>query len=309
METRAFYIVNPHSGSSGTGRHWPEWQKLIETRLGRADFSYTQATMHAAELARAATEKGYNRIVAVGGDGTLNEVLNGFFRSGASIPPEAALAYIPNGTGADFARSVGFHGASIEDHVERLVSGNIRHIDCAEVHFYNTAGEETNRLFINESSLGFSAETAAAVNRASKHVRGKLPFLIGVARCLSTLRNPLFRIAIDGKVVHEDATLLVAVTNGCYFGGGMKIAPLAEVADGLLDVIIVGAMSRLTLMRKIKLIYSGRHLDEPEVTALRGRTVHITAPEEDVLLEMDGEQPGKLAADYRVSKKLVPFIC
>lgn len=309
MEIRAFFIVNPHSGSSSTGRQWPEWRKLIERRMGRADFSYTRATMHAAELARTAIEKGYNRIVAVGGDGTLNEVLNGFFRRGSSIPREAAIAYIPNGTGADFARSVDFHGGTIEEHVERTASGDIRHIDCGEVHFYDTAGEETSRLFINESSLGFSAETAAAVNRASKHLRGRLPFLIGVTRCLSRLRNPLFRVEIDGKVVHEGATLLVAVTNGRYFGGGMKIAPLAEVADGLLDIIVIGAMSRLTLMRKIKSIYSGRHLDEPEVTAFRGRVVHITAPEEEVLLEMDGEQPGKLAANYRVSKKLAPFVC
>jgi diacylglycerol kinase family enzyme len=181
-------------------------------------------------------------------------------------------------------------------------------VDCGEVRFVNAAGEETNRLFINESSLGFSANTADAVNKASKHFRGKLPFLIGVIRCLSTLKNPVLRISVEGKFIHEQPTLMVSIANGKYFGGSMMIAPNAEINDGLLDIIIISRMSRLTLLRKIKSIYSGQHLDEPEVTVLRGRSVHISAVDAEVLLEMDGEQPGKLAAEYRVSKKTIPFV-
>ncbi|UCF99789.1 MAG: hypothetical protein JSV89_09680, partial [Spirochaetaceae bacterium] len=216
--------------------------------------------------------------------------------------------YIPNGTGADFSRTLGFHGRPVDEHIERLLSAPVTQVDCGEVRFVNAAGEATNRLFINESSLGFSANTADAVNRASKHFRGKLPFLIGVIRCLSTLKNPILRISVDGKLVHEEPTLLVAITNGRYFGGSMMIAPNAEINDGLLDIIIISKMSRLTLLRKIKSIYSGRHLSEPEVTAHRGRTVDISAVTEEVLLEMDGEQPGKLAANYRIAKKTIPFV-
>jgi diacylglycerol kinase (ATP) len=276
--------------------------------LGDADFAFTGGSMHATSLARQALERGNDRIVAVGGDGTLNEVLNGFFDNGRVGYPEAALAYIPNGTGADFSRTLGFHGRAIEKHIERLLSAPVTRVDCGEVRFVNAAGEETNRLFINESSLGFSANTVDAVNRASKHIRGKLPFLIGVLRCLSTLKNPILRISVDGKPVHEDPTLLVAVANGKFFGGSMMIAPNAEINDGLLDIIVISRMNRLTLLRKIRSIYSGQHLDEPEVTALRGKTVHISAADEEVLLEMDGEQPGKLAAEYRVSKKTIPFV-
>jgi diacylglycerol kinase (ATP) len=287
---------------------WPDWQQRIQRVLGKVDFACTQGTLHAMSLAREALSRGYDRIIAVGGDGTLNEVLNGFFDDGNPCCPEAALGYIPNGTGADFSRTLGFHGRSIDQHIERLLSAPVTPVDCGEVRFVNAKGEETSRLFINESSLGFSANTADAVNKASKHFRGKLPFLIGVVRCLSTLKNPVLRISVEGELVYEEPTLMVAITNGKYFGGSMMIAPDAEINDGLLDIIVISQMNRLRLLRKIKSIYSGRHLVLPEVTALRGKTVHINAIGDEVLLEMDGEQPGKLAADYRIAKKTIPFV-
>ncbi|MBN2553885.1 MAG: diacylglycerol kinase family lipid kinase [Spirochaetales bacterium] len=307
-DKRPFFIVNPHSGAGSTGHLWPEWEKQLRDKLGSVDFAYTRGILHAVSLTREALDNGYDRIIAVGGDGTLNEVLNGFFDDGKVCCPDAALAYIPNGTGADFSRTLGFHGRSIDEHIERLLSARATAVDCGEVRFVDSKGEETNRLFINESSLGFSANTADAVNRASKHFRGRLPFLIGVIRCLSTLKNPVLRISVEGRLVHEAPTLMVAVANGKYFGGSMMIAPHAEIDDGLLDIIVISRMSRLTLLRKIKSIYSGQHLDEPEVTALRGKTVHISAIHDEVLLEMDGEQPGKLAAEYRVAKKTIPFV-
>jgi len=307
-DKRPFFIVNPHSGAGSTGHLWPDWHQRIQRVLGNVDFAYTKGSLHAMSLAREALGRGHDRIIAVGGDGTLNEVLNGFFDEGEPCCTGAALAYIPSGTGADFSRTLGFHGRSIDEHIERLLCAPVTAVDCGEVRFVSAKGEETNRLFINESSLGFSANTADAVNRASKHFKGRLPFLIGVVRCLSTLRNPLLRISVEGELVHEEPTLLVAVANGKYFGGSMMIAPNAEIDDGLLDIIVISAMSRLTLLRKIKSIYSGQHLDEPEVTALRGKTVHINAVNDEVLLEMDGEQPGKLGADYRIAKKTIPFV-
>jgi diacylglycerol kinase (ATP) len=287
---------------------WPDWHQRIKRVLGTVDFAFTEGSLHATSLAREALSRGRDRIIAVGGDGTLNEALNGFFDDGEPCCPGAALAYIPNGTGADFSRTLGFHGRPIDEHIERLLSASVTAVDCGEVRFVSSQGEKMNRLFINESSLGFSANTAAAVNKARKHFRGKLPFLIGVIRCLSALKNPILRISVEGELVHEAPTLLVAVTNGKYFGGSMMIAPEAEIDDGLLDIIVISRMSRLTLLRKIKSIYTGKHLNEPEVTALRGKTVHISAVEDEVLLEMDGEQPGKLAAEYRIAKKTIPFV-
>jgi diacylglycerol kinase (ATP) len=135
-----------------------------------------------------------------------------------------------------------------------------------------------------------------------------MSFLLGVLRTLARLRNPLLQVSIDGQQVYEGPTLLVTVANGKYFGGSMMIAPMAELQDGEFDVVVVSAMSRLTLLRKIGKIYRGDHLAEPEVSVHRGRDVRINAIDEKVLLEMDGEQPGRLAADFRISHHTVPFV-
>ncbi|MBN1835697.1 MAG: diacylglycerol kinase family lipid kinase [Spirochaetales bacterium] len=308
MDRKTFFVVNPHSSHGRTAAQWPEWRRRVQDVLGRADYALTERHMHAAELAGDALTRGYELVVAVGGDGTLNEVLNGFFSAGVPLHPEAALGYLPSGTGADFARTMGHHERSIEEHIACWREDRLRRLDCGEVRFLATTGEETRRLFINESSLGFSADTAEAVNRASKHFRGKLPFFLGVLRTLGALRTPVLHVVVDGTTVHRGPTLLVAVANGKYFGGSMMIAPNAEVDDGQFDVIVIDGMSRLQVLRKIPKIYSGSHLSEPEVHAYRGSQVHIQASGTEVLLEMDGEQPGKLSADFRISHTTVPFL-
>ncbi len=305
----AFFIVNPHSSSGRTGRHWPETARALQRRLGRVRFGMTRGTMHAAELARGALGRGFDRIIAVGGDGTLNEVLNGFFRDGLPVRREAAVGYLPSGTGADFARTLELHDLSLEERITRLLNGSVRRLDCGQVSFQTPMAGSTVRLFINESSIGFSANTADAVNRASKRFGGRLAFLIGVLRCLIGLRNPRLRILVDGREVFDAPALLVAVANGRYFGGGMMIAPPAVADDGLFDIVVVAAMSRTTVLRKIGSIYRGEHLAEPEVQVFRGREVRITALGERVLLEMDGEQPGTLAAEFHISHRTVPFLC
>ena len=135
-----------------------------------------------------------------------------------------------------------------------------------------------------------------------------MSFFLGVLRTLVKLRNPLLQVTVDGKQVYEGPTLLVAVANGKYFGGSMMIAPMADVQDGEFDVVVVSAMTRLTVLKKIGKIYRGEHLAEPEVHVHRGAEVRINSVGEEVLLEMDGEQPGRLAADFHISRHTVPFL-
>jgi diacylglycerol kinase family enzyme len=126
---------------------------------------------------------------------------------------------------------------------------------------------------------------------------------------LGALRTPQLEVVVDDQPVYQGPTLLAAVANGKYFGGSMMIAPDAEVDDGQFDVVVIRGMGRLQVLRKLPKIYSGRHLSEPEVEVYRGRQVHIRAPYDEVLLEMDGEQPGKLSAEFRISHTTVPFVC
>lgn len=222
------------------------------------------------------------------------------------------MGYVPSGTGSDFARTLGLHGLSVPQQVQKLREGRIRLLDCGEVRFLGTGADgrshETTRLFLNESSLGFSAETVNNVNRASKRFGGRLSFLLGVLRTLGALRCPVLQVTVDGSRVYEGPTLLAAVANGKYFGGSMMIAPNAELDNGQFDVVVISAMTRLTLLRKIGKIYCGQHLGEPEVRVFRGREVQINSAAEEVLLEMDGEQPGRLAADFRISRLTIPFL-
>jgi diacylglycerol kinase (ATP) len=312
MLANPFFVVNPHSANGRTLRRWEELRQELERRLGEVRFELTQGTMHAARLAASAIEAGADLVVAVGGDGTLTEVLNGYFLAGRQPPRGAALGYLPSGTGSDFARTMGLYGLTAAQQVERLASGTVRLLDCGQVHFAGAGPDgrvhETSRLFLNESSLGFSAETVNNVNRASKRFGGKTSFLLGVLRTLVRLRNPLLEVTVDGKQVYEGPTLLVAVANGKYFGGSMMIAPMADPQDGEFDVVVVSAMSRLKVLKKIGKIYRGEHLAEPEVHVYRGMEVRINSVGEEVLLEMDGEQPGRLAADFSISRHTVPFL-
>jgi YegS/Rv2252/BmrU family lipid kinase len=312
MPDNPFFVVNPHSADGRTLQRWEELRDELRRRNLEPRFELTRGTMHAAELAAAAIEGGADLVVAVGGDGTLNEVLNGYFRATRQPPRGAALGYLPSGTGSDFARTLGLFGLSPAQQVEKLAGGSLRLLDCGQVRFTGTGpgGEpqETSRLFLNESSLGFSAETVNNVNRASKRFGGKASFLLGVLRTLTRLRNPLLQVTVDGMEVYEGPTLLVAVANGKYFGGSMMIAPMADLQDGEFDVVVVSAMSRLTLLKKIGKIYRGEHLAEPEVHVHRGAEVRINSVGQEVLLEMDGEQPGRLSADYHISRHTVPFL-
>jgi YegS/Rv2252/BmrU family lipid kinase len=311
MQLNPFFVVNPHSASGRTVAFWRELQEELRARLGSVDYALTLGTMHAAELTAEALRKGCDPIVAVGGDGTLNEVLNGYYAGGKPLKPGAALGYMPSGTGSDFARTLGLYGLSVGEQVDRLQKGRVRLLDCGQVRFLGSGPEprETRRLFLNESSIGFSAETVNNVNKASKRFGGKASFLLGVLRTLGALRNPVLQVTIDGRQVYQGPTLLVAVANGRFFGGSMMIAPMADLEDGHFDIVVISAMSRLTLLRKIGKIYRGKHLNEPEVQVFPGREVHISSPGQEVLLEMDGEQPGRLAADFRISRQTIPFHC
>jgi diacylglycerol kinase (ATP) len=311
MHPSPFFVVNPHAASGRTLTLWKELRTALQEALGSVEFELTRGTMHAAELTAEALKKGFDLIVAVGGDGTLNEVLNGYFDAGEPRKQGAVLGYMPSGTGSDFARTLGLYGLSVQEQVERLLNGRTRLLDCGQVRFLGSGPQprETSRLFLNESSIGFSAETVNNVNRASKRFGGKASFFIGVLRTLSILHNPVLQVTIDGRQVYQGPTLLVAVANGRYFGGSMMIAPMADPQDGEFDIIVISAMTRLKLLQKIGKIYRGEHLREPEVQVFRGHEVHISSPTEEVLLEMDGEQPGRLAADFRISRQTVPFHC
>ncbi len=289
---RTQVIINPHSANGSTGRRWKIIREELRRAIGDFDECFTERTGHATELAREGLRAGCERIVAVGGDGTNNEVVNGFFEQGRPVNPQAALGFIPRGTGGDFRKTLGI-GKRLEECLPVLQAGRVRPVDVGSATFHDGAGQQIRRHFINITSFGIGGLVDALVNRSSKALGGRLSFLLATARALFSYRNRSIRLRVDDAFDERLTINNVAVANGQYFGGGMWVAPKASPDDGLFDVVILGDLSRGEVIRGSRRIYRGTHLEMPKVRWLRGRRV-VAESDEEVLIDMDGEQPGRL---------------
>ena len=233
----------------------------------------------------------------------MNEVVNGFFSDGQLINPEAELAIFSHGTGSDLIRSLQI-SKGIDPFLEILRQGRKRMVDVGEVLFYDNSGQQTHRYFLNVADVGLGGETVARVNQQSKLLGGKLSFLMGSIVSILRYHNKVMFCEIDGKLIFEGRLNSIMVANGRYIGGGMMIAPHAELDDGLFDIVILGDFSAFTLLRHLPKIYRGTHLKIPGVKVYRGRSVVITSTEK-ALLDIDGEQPGQAPLTFSLLPKIL----
>ncbi len=307
MNRKYFFVVNPHSANGCTGRLWPQIKSAFESKIGQVTFEFTKGNIHATYLAGKALYDGFDTIIAVGGDGTLNEVLNGFYDADRQINEKAVLGYYPSGTGQDFARSVGLAGRTIVDIVDTIVAGNETKIDIGLANFHKLDGTYISRRFINECSVGFSADVAGFTNRASKMLGGKLTFAIGVIARLITINRTRVRITVDFEKEISRTILLAVVANGQYMGGGMQMAPHAQINDGCFDLVVISEMTRIELMRNIGNIYSGKHVLHPKVEILKAKDILIET-ESKAAVEMDGESVGETKLRFKMLAKEMNFI-
>lgn len=289
---KTFLVVNPRSANGGTGKHWAEIGAKVKAALGEFGHAFTERPMDAARLARRALEQGYDCVVAVGGDGTLNEVVNGFFADGKALNPAAAIGLIPRGTGGDFRRTFGWE-QDLASAVERLKGDGTRPFDVGLVEHTGHSGAREQRYFANICSFGVGGQVDAEVNRSSKALGGKLSFMIGSVKALLKYYDRKVRLSFDGGSPEELAITSVAVANGRYFGGGMMVAPKAETSDGLFDVTVWSGYGLKDFAFKAGSIYDGTHVKWPGTRTLRCKRVQADSDEE-VLLDIDGEQPGRL---------------
>lgn len=298
-------IVNPRSSGGQTAERWPELSKRIVESLGPFDTVFTDGPMAALRLTSAALKDGVDHIIAVGGDGTINEVVNGFFDKGLSINPQATLSMLISGTGADFRRTFGLP-EDTEEQIRHIVEGETRAIDIGLLTYRDDAtGGVRQRYFDNVASFGLSGVADKAVNQLTfaKNFGGKFAFQWGTFKALLSYRGQRVRLRVDD---HFDEILdinTVAVCNGCYFGGGMKIAPEAKPDDGMFDIIVVRRASLLQFLKGFPALYKGRHLENTKyVFMLRGRkiTAEPVDPADEVLLDVDGEAPGRLPATFEI---------
>jgi len=285
-------IVNPVAGAHSTRRKWPLISQRIRDIGLSFDYEYTEGVGHAMELARAATSDGYRFLVAVGGDGTVNEVANGILSS--TSLRRTTLGVVSTGTGSDFVRSVGIprdytSACSCLTSQQRLL------IDVGVVE-YRCAGKSQQRFFVNGAGVGFDAEVVKATERLPKYFGGTIPYVAGLLRSLFGYKNKSVVLRV-GSREETKRILSIVVSNGCYFGGGMRVAPQAELGDGLLDVMTVDDMGKFELLKAFPTIYKGTHITHPKVRMEKATHIAIESSEQ-VLVHADGELLGEAPASF-----------
>jgi YegS/Rv2252/BmrU family lipid kinase len=257
-------------------------------------------------MTRSALRAGADRILAVGGDGTVHEVVNGFYDDGQPVAPEAVLAHLPCGTGGDFRRALGVPAGL--DAASVLQGGRIRAIDLMRVTCRTPAGEAATSLVANVASCGLGGVVVQVVRHLPTPTGtwlgpfgGTLAYFVAILYGLAVSASDAVTVDIDGRTLGRIRMRTIAVANGPSFGGGLRIAPEARVDDGLLDVVTIGDASIGALLARAHRFYAGTHRGLDAVRFVRGRqiTIHPTSPS-PVWLEGDGELLGCLPATFEV---------
>jgi len=302
---RPFLIVNPKSAGGATQRHFDTISQAVRNAVGECPHAFTERPLHAAELTRKALGQGHDLVIAVGGDGTINEVVNGFFeepRQGAEskpLKPGAALGVLPRGTGGDLRRTIGLD-ADVQRSAARLKGEKVA-IDVGRVDFTDDDGRPASRYFINVAEVGVGAKVVDIANASSKVLGGKLTFMLASVRALVGWRDLPIRFSLDGGPFEETSVTTFAIANGRYFGGGMMVAPEAKLSDGLFHVTIWRGFTLADFALKSGSMYDGSHIKLKGTQTRTARTVRLEAAgSEPIGVEVDGERIGRLPATFTV---------
>ena len=296
---KPFLIVNPRSAAGRTGRHFDRIARAVRAAIGDLECAFTKARGDGSRLAREAVRSGGKLVVAVGGDGTASEVVDGIALQ-TPRDPDALFGFIPRGTGGDLRRTLGLP-QDLDAAARVLASRSALVCDLGRVEFVGTGGAPEVRHFVNVAGCGIDGVVAGEVNRGFRLGGGKLSFMIASAKALLGWSDQRVRWRADGGAWREQAITALSVCNGRFFGGGMKVAPDASIDDGLFDVVVWSGLGIADFVTKRSMLYDGTHVKLPNTTVLRARTVEAEPLEErPVLLDVDGEQPGRLPARFTI---------
>jgi diacylglycerol kinase (ATP) len=303
-ERKIMVIVNPVSAGGRGGRIWPDIARRLNGLGVSFDHYLTERPGHATALARAGLERGHELVVAVGGDGTVNEVVNGLLDP-ASGKVGATLGIVAAGRGCDFIRTLGIP-ADIGAACARLVEGTVSKVDLGLLE-YQREGKRERRCFINVAGGGFDGEAANRSNRVPKFLGGTIPYVAGLLATLTTYRNKDIEMVLDGGPPHYLRVTSVLVANCRYFAGGMYLAPMADPRDGQLDVIVLNDLGKLEFLVAASKVYSGEHIHHPKVTVYRAGRIEVRSPQ-GMLMQADGEILGGPPFIFQVMPGALPVL-
>lgn len=264
-------IINPTAGNGRAERVGAQIVELLSARGIAHEAALTQAVGHATELSRSAAERGVDTVVAIGGDGTLCEVMRGLAGT------RTALGIIPAGTGNDVIKMLGLPDKPM-DALDFILTHPARKLD---------AGKLNDIFFLNVCGTGFDVCVLEYAKSAKKYMRGIFPYLWGVIRTIFTYKPLIITFEVDGWEAQTKPLLIISIANGRFIGGGMEVAPDAKPDDGLFDLITIDNMPRRKLPQQLPKLLSGRVMDIPGARRQQCRRVTVSA--KDMHVNVDGE--------------------
>jgi YegS/Rv2252/BmrU family lipid kinase len=295
-----FVIVNPASGRPDRGAGWRALERSLREAGMSLDVEHTDRAGHGEALVRTALLNGRRRILAVGGDGSVNDVVQGIMAAGLADTREVTLAVAPSGTGNDWARSLGI-GRNPRGIARVLAAGRTMLHDVGSIEFPGTS--EPRRWFINVAGAGYDAYVTERVPRPMPSAFAYLRLALSG---LATYRSPQFRITTENATI-EGRLLLAFAANAQYCGNRMHVAPTARIDDGRLDVVAVRELTLLQLLPKLARLYGGRILVDPAVRHLTAARVRIET-DPPVVVQADGQIVGQTPADIEVHQQVLQVV-
>jgi YegS/Rv2252/BmrU family lipid kinase len=301
-------IVNPKAGGGRTGSLFAKMQDPIERSLGGFDVTFTERGRHAVQIAKDAALAGRETVVAVGGDGSIHEVVAGLMAARDEGAKGTRLGVIGQGTGGDFRKTLGIEHR-LDQYCAAIAGGKTRAVDVGRFSYLDHNEEPSSSFFINILSIGMGGLVDQYVADASRALGGTVAYF---AASLKGLIHS--EIGVLNCTIHEGAksrqeeihSRMLAICNGRYFGSGMFVAPMAKLDDGMFEVVNLGAASRLNFAMGSSKIYTGAHMKSPETTHFRCDKITIELANKGIrdkfILDVDGEPLGKLPLEVELMK-------
>ncbi len=305
---KTLFIVNP---AAGHGRATTRWQAIVaDVRAGHkaTEVWHTRAPGDGAGLARQGLAQGFEAIIAVGGDGTLSEVVHGFLSAPALDRAKAVVGVWPAGSGCDTARHLGLMpGMGAHKLLGMLKARKVRRFDAGVVYYTTDEGGAGTRWFINIAALGLAGTVARELERHGKHWGGAGSYLVASVLGLLKAKAEPIRLIVDGAAEPPTPIHTAVVANSSTFGGGMRIADGADMEDGRFDFVTIAGVSKWRLLLNFPKIYRGAHFGVEGVSRRHVRRVEASSDGE-VWLNIDGEALGRLPAVFEMHPGVLPFL-
>lgn len=306
-KNRWFAVVNLLSGSGKCKRDWQEILDLLVSNGVEVDASFTEHKYHAIELTYSAIERGYRKIISVGGDGTIHEVANGIMLQKFVPPTDISVGVIPVGTGNDWGKMYDVP-TDYSLATKNIATGREFLQDVGKVTFVDHEGKESSCYFANNSGVGMSAAINSKVcQMKGKGRNGKLAYMTSMGKSILSYSPTNMKIWIDDKLVKEDVMLNVTTGMGRYNGGGIMPLPEAVSDDGLFEIMTIDNIPKGRIVMNFPNLYNGKILTVKGINGYKGRKVRVESIPA-IQVESDGEMLGTTPAEYELIEKTLKVI-